>query len=82
MLKPNKHTNPDLTVLNLSSYIIKRLKRTRVKTFEELRTAVINKDSRLEPLLIPSLQFLFLIGVLEYHPKNDVIEYLGSNETE
>jgi hypothetical protein len=80
MLRPNKHTDPELTVLSVASYIIMRLKKTRTKSFDELREIVHQKDSRRDPLFLPSLQFLFLTGLIEYHPKNDIIEYLGSNE--
>lgn len=35
-----------------------------------------NKNS--VALLETSLEFLFLLGLVEYHPKNDLIEYTGS----
>ena len=31
-------------------------------------------------LFLPSLNFLFLLGLVEYHPKTDAIEYVGPNE--
>jgi hypothetical protein len=80
MLVPNRHTDPDLTVLNIASYMIMRLRRTNVKSFEELRTIVHEKDHRADALFLPSLQFLYLLNLIEYHPNNDKIEYLGSNE--
>ncbi|WP_414590540.1 ABC-three component system middle component 8, partial [Anabaena sp. CCY 9614] len=30
-----------------------------------------------ETLFLPSLNFLFLLGLVEYRPKTDAIEYLG-----
>jgi hypothetical protein len=31
-------------------------------------------------LFLPSLDFLFLMGLVEYHPKTDAFEYVGPNE--
>lgn len=31
-------------------------------------------------LFLPSLNFLYLLGLIEYHPKTDSIEYVGQNE--
>lgn len=31
-------------------------------------------------LFLPSINFLFLMGLIEYHPKTDAIEYVGPNE--
>jgi hypothetical protein len=28
-------------------------------------------------LYLPALNFLFLLGLIEYHPKNDALEYIG-----
>ncbi len=28
-------------------------------------------------LFLPALNFLFLMGLIEYHQKNDAIEYIG-----
>ncbi|WP_416777131.1 ABC-three component system middle component 8 [Xenorhabdus budapestensis] len=32
-------------------------------------------------LFLPALNFLFLMGLIEYHTKIDSIEYVGPNET-
>ena len=31
-------------------------------------------------LYLPALNFLFLLGLIEYHPKTDAVEYVGPNE--
>lgn len=82
MIRPNKHTNPDLTILNISGLLIKRLKRTKVKSFKELEDIVCQYDTRAKDLFLPTLQFLFVLGVIEYYPKNDKIELISANETE
>jgi len=32
-------------------------------------------------LFLPALNFLFLMGLVDYHPKTDAVEYVGPNET-
>jgi hypothetical protein len=47
-----------------------------VKFYKLLRYAkrsVIGGDI----LFIPALDFLFIMGKIEYHPKNDSLEYIG-----
>lgn len=80
MIQPNRHTDPDLTVLNVASIILKKLKRTNIKTFTELSNIVYVDNPSADKLFLPSLQFLFLLGLIEYHPKNDSIEYLKKDE--
>ncbi|HIF5960192.1 TPA: ABC-three component system middle component 8 [Vibrio parahaemolyticus] len=77
-LKPNKNANPDLTILAASSLILSRLKKNRFETISDLRLALLKYHKDSVCLLEPSLEFLFLLGLLEYHPKNDLIEYIGS----
>lgn len=77
LLKPNKNAHPDLTIMAVASFLLKRIKKNRLETITDLKLATIenNKDSAL--LLEPALEFLFLLGLVEYHTKNDVIEYVG-----
>jgi hypothetical protein len=32
-------------------------------------------------LFLPTLSFLYLLGLVEYRPKTDSLEYVGPNET-
>jgi len=32
-------------------------------------------------LFLPALNFLYLLGLIEYRPKIDAVEYAGPNET-
>jgi hypothetical protein len=32
-------------------------------------------------LFLPSLNFLYLLGLVDYRPKTDSVEYSGPNET-
>lgn len=77
LLKPNKNANPDLTVMAASSFLLKRIKKSRLETITELTLALLENDKNSTSLIEPALEFLFLLGLIEYHTKNDLIEYTG-----
>ena len=80
MLRPSKHAHPDRTVVNAALLVLARLRAQRLCDYEALlaylRKAVVGGDV----LFLPSLNFLFLLGLIKYHPKTDAIEYVGPNE--
>lgn len=80
MLRPTKHSHPDRTVINVALLLLVRLKKQRVDDYSALRNyskkSVIGGDV----LFLPALNFLFLMGLIDYRPKTDAVEYLGSNE--
>lgn len=76
MLTPRKHLNLDVSVLRISALMLKELRRRGVVEFEPLRRLVVRRvgaDGDLS--FLPALSFLFLLGKVEYHVKNDTIEY-------
>ncbi|MFM7469731.1 MAG: ABC-three component system middle component 8 [Vampirovibrionales bacterium] len=77
MLKPTKHSHPDRTILAVSSLILKRLLEKRLESYEELKKFITSKTDGVESLILPSIDLLFLLGVLEYRPKADAFEYTG-----
>jgi len=80
MLRPTKHSHPDRTVINLSLLLLSRLKRDRIEGYEELRSLAKRSIIGGDVLFLPALNFLYLIGLIEYRPKTDAIEYVGPNE--
>ncbi|WP_369525781.1 ABC-three component system middle component 8 [Photobacterium leiognathi] len=78
LLKPNKNANPDLTILAASSLILTRLRKSQFETITDLRLVLHENNKDSTSLLESSLEFLFLLGLIEYHQKNDLIEYIGS----
>lgn len=80
MLRPTKHTHPDRTVINVALLLLQRLKARRVDEYSALRNFVKNAVRGGEVLFLPALNLLFLLGLIEYRPKTDAVEYLGSNE--
>ena len=80
MLRPTKHSHPDRTVINVSLLLLARLKTRRVDGYDSLREyakkAVVGGDV----LFLPALNFLYLMGLIDYRPKTDAFEYVGPNE--
>ena len=81
MLRPTKHSHPDRTVISVSLLLLSRLKARRFDEYDVLRkfakTHVVGGDV----LFLPALNFLYLLGLIEYRPKIDAVEYVGPNET-
>ena len=80
MLRPSKHSHPDRTVINVSLLLLARLQKRRLDNFDSLREHVKKTITGGDSLFMPSLNFLYLLGLIEYRPKNDAIEYVGPNE--
>ena len=78
MIRPNKHSHPDKTVISVSAVILKRLKTRRSETFDELRDYTQNLHPEAIALFLPAVNLLFLLGLVEYHKKNDSFEYSGA----
>lgn len=78
LLKPNKNADPDLTIMATSTFLLKELKKNQFEKITELRLALMENNKNAAALLEPSLELLFILGLVEYHPKNDLIEYTGS----
>jgi len=76
MLTPRKHLNLDVSVLRISALMLRELSKRGVIELERLRTLTIRRtgpDGELS--FLPALGFLFLVGKIEYHLKNDTLEY-------
>jgi len=80
MLRPTKHSHPDRTVINVSLLLLLRLKERRVDEYDELFKFAKKKVVGGDVLFLPALNFLYLMGLIEYRPKTDAVEYVGSNE--
>lgn len=81
MLRPTKHSHPDRTVINVSLLLLARLKALRVDEYDILRKYAKKLVVGGDVLFLPALNFLYLMGLIDYHPKTDSVEYVGPNET-
>jgi hypothetical protein len=77
MLRPTKHSHPDKTVVNVAYVLLSFLKKMRVADFTRLRGLARRANRGGDVLLLPALILLYLLGLIEYHAKNDSFEYLG-----
>ena len=81
MLRPTKHSHPDRTVINVSLLLLARLKTRRVDDYGVLRKYAKRSVTGGDVLFLPALNFLYLMGLIDYRPKTDAVEYVGPNET-
>lgn len=77
MLRPTKHSHPDRTVINVSMQLLGRLRDRRIEDYGKLQKFSKKIVDGGDVLYLPALNFLFLLGLIEYHPKNDALEYIG-----
>lgn len=80
MLRPTKHSHPDCTVIYVSLLLLVRLKARRVDGYDVLRRFAKKSVVGGDVLFLPALNFLYLMDLIEYHPKTDAVEYVGPNE--
>jgi len=80
MLRPTKHSHPDRTAINVSLLLLARLKSRRVDTYVALRKYAKQSVVGGDVLFLPALNLLYLMGLIEYRPKTDAVEYVGPNE--
>ena len=80
MLRPTKHSHPDRTVINVSLLLLARLKMRRLDDYETLRNYAKKSVVGGDVLFLPALNFLYLMGLIDYLPKADAVEYVGPNE--
>lgn len=79
-IRPNKHSNPNQTVIAVAALVLKTLRKRGVEQYDVLSDIV---ESRIESgkfLFLPALNLLYLLGAIDYHKKSDVFEYLGTHQ--
>lgn len=81
MLRPTKHSHPDQTIIYVSLRLLTRLKMNRLENYDSLRAYAKKVVVGGDVLFLPALNFLYLMGLIEYRPKTDAVEYVGPNET-
>lgn len=74
MLKPDKHTNPVLSVINIAGLIIKEIKNDGIVGYNDLLASLKNQTSNsVKNVFHYSLSFLYLLDKIEYIPELDAI---------
>ncbi len=67
MIRPDKHMNPDISVINISSFILEQLSSFYDIGYDDLLRRVIdNMGVNAKENFPYALNFLYLLGKLEY----------------
>jgi hypothetical protein len=66
--------------VNVALLLLTRLRKRRLDGYSPLRSYAKKAVAGGDVLFLPALNFLFLLGLIEYRPKTDAIEYVGPNE--
>ncbi len=76
MIKPDKHTNLDVSVISISAFVLKQLNAFYEISYDELLTKVVeNIGSEAKENYPYALNFLFLLGKLDYLEHSDSFKY-------
>ena len=81
MLKLTKHNHPDRTVISIAALMIEHMRKNRICQYDALRTHIKKVLSHLEnvdALFLPAINFMFVLGLVEYRPKTDSFEFTGA----
>ena len=82
MIRPSKHNHPDKTLIYASYLMLDKLSSQRIMKYDDLLAYIKSKITCGEFLFLPALDFLYLLGLVEYRAKTDSIEYTErSHET-
>jgi hypothetical protein len=67
MIKPDKHTNPALSVINIAGLIVNQIKNNEVIEYNVLLSNLIDQTSvGAKEVFNYSLSFLYLLDKIEY----------------
>lgn len=77
LLHPSKHAWPDDTVMAAATRTLRLLRQRQSVPYSELLEAATRNSRGGEFLFAPAINLLYLLGLLEYHPKGDSFEYVG-----
>jgi hypothetical protein len=78
MLTPSKHLDLEKSVLRVASEVLAELRRHRMMSYDAVMRLIKRRTGdEGDSVTAPALSFLYLLGRIEYHPKNDMFEYLN-----
>ena len=80
MLKPNKYTDINSSVLMVTYELLKVLKSRKIVEYSDLLNQILNRrGENMRKLFLPALSFLYMLNKIKYHQKEDVIELKYEN---
>ncbi len=76
MIKPDRHINPDISVINIGAFILTQLNMFYDISYDDLLKKVIeNMGTEAKENFPYALNFLYLLGKLEYLEITDSFKY-------
>ncbi len=79
MIRPDRHTNPNVSVINISAFILKQLNRFYDIRYDDLLAKVIKEIGNEAKENYPyALNFLYLLNKIKYLEETDSFKF---NET-
>ena len=76
MIKPDRHINPNTSVLNIGVFILERLNEFYDVSYDSLMKEVINNIGEEARENYPyAISFLFLLGKIKYIESSDSFRY-------
>jgi hypothetical protein len=67
-------------IITVSLLLLERLETRGMDKYNILRTYAKKAAAGGDLLFLPALNLLNLIGLIDYRPETDVVEYVGSGE--
>lgn len=76
MIRAAKHLDLNACVLRAAGRLLAHLQVVRVCRYDDLRSSLNDWGDDAEPIFVPTLHLLFVLGRLGYHAQSDSFEYL------
>jgi hypothetical protein len=76
MIQAAKHINLNTCLLRAASRLLTRLQEDRVCRYSKLLGSLADFGDDANAIFLPTVNFLFLMGRVQYHPQTDSFEYL------
>lgn len=81
-IKPNKYTKIEVSIVGIGADIVSFLKTENYQKLNHLLNKLVLKKGEAVKECFPlALNFLFILGKLEYYTKDDVLQLVNKNET-
>jgi hypothetical protein len=64
-------------VINVSLLLLTRLQARRLDDYDNLLKYAKKAVAGGDVFFLPALSFLYVLGLIEYRPKTDAVEYVG-----
>ena len=78
MLKPHKHADPSLSVVNVAGLIIAALHKNTILAYDDLLAILTDQASAgVKEVYHYALSFLYLVGKIEYISEIDALRMTG-----